>query len=373
MTEGSLEALESILEQRADEICAVIIEPLVQAAAGMLVAPPGYLRRTRELCDRHGVLLICDEVATGVGRTGTFFACEQEDVVPDLLVCGKGLSGGYLPIAATITTQDVYDAFLGPYDEFKTFFHGHTYTGNALACAAALANLELMEERDTLAGVREREAVLAKLLSLALDDHPHVAEVRQRGMMIGIELVADKGTRTSYPAGDRIGHRVICHAREQGVIIRPLGDVIVLMPPLAMAISDLERLVAVDASGHRPGDAVMSSLDWVRGELTAWEDAGLLRVPRVVETASAPEVEIDGRSRRPALLEQLPRARRRRARPFGRGVGRAPVGGRYRAHHGSYREPPASTASSSGLSPIFEATRRRGAVLVRVPRERRAS
>ena len=178
-----------MLDRHADEIAAVIIEPLVQAAAGMLLAPPGYLRKLRELCDRHDVLLICDEVAVGVGRTGTFFASEQEDVTPDIAVIGKGLSGGYLPVAATITTQDVFDAFLAPYDEFKTFFHGHTYTGNALACAAALANLDLMDERDTLAGVREREAVLAKLLE-PLREHLHVSEIRQRGMMIGIDLRA---------------------------------------------------------------------------------------------------------------------------------------------------------------------------------------
>jgi adenosylmethionine-8-amino-7-oxononanoate aminotransferase len=242
--EGSIEAVESVLSSRADEICAVIIEPLVQAAAGMLLAPPGYLRKLRELCDRHGVLLICDEVAVGVGRTGTFFASEQEDVMPDIAVIGKGLSGGYLPIAATITTQAVFDAFLAPYDEFRTFFHGHTYTGNALACAAALANLDLMDERDTLAGVREREAVLAKLLE-PLRDHPNVYEIRQRGMMIGIEL--RERDRSAFASSARVGHRVIVEARRHGVIIRPLGDVVVLMPPLAMPIEQLERLVDVTA------------------------------------------------------------------------------------------------------------------------------
>ena len=239
---GSIEEVERVLVRHADEIAAVVIEPLVQAAAGMLLSPPGYLRRLRELCDRHGVLLICDEVAVGVGRTGTFFASEQEDVTPDIAVIGKGLSGGYLPIAATITTQDVFDAFLAPYDEFKTFFHGHTYTGNALACAAALANLELMDERDTLAGVREREAVLAKLLE-PLRAHPHVFEIRQRGMMIGIDL--RRSADVGYEPAERVGHRVILEARTRGVIIRPLGDVIVLMPPLATPVADLERLVAV--------------------------------------------------------------------------------------------------------------------------------
>jgi adenosylmethionine-8-amino-7-oxononanoate aminotransferase len=240
----SLAGVVQILEQHADEICAFILEPLVQAAAGMLTAPPGYLRKVRELCDRYDVLLICDEVATGVGRTGTFFACEQEDVSPDILVAGKGLSGGYLPIAATVTTGAVFDAFLAPYEEFHTFFHGHTYTGNALACAAALANLDLMAERDTVAGVREREAVLAKLLE-PLGDHAHVAEIRQRGMMIGIELVRDKPAKAPYEAAEKTGHRVILEARRNGVVIRPLGDVIVLMPPLAMPIEELERLVSV--------------------------------------------------------------------------------------------------------------------------------
>lgn len=240
--EGAIEALEATLSEHGDEICALIMEPLVQAAAGILVAPPGYLRRARELCDRYDVLLICDEVATGVGRTGTFFACEQEDVTPDLLVVGKGLSGGYLPVAATLTTNEIFDSFLAPYDEFKTFFHGHTYTGNALACAAALANLDLMERHDTVAGVREREAVLAKLLA-PLESHPHVAEVRQRGLMVGIDLRRNKTER--YAPDERVGNRVILEARKHGVLIRPLSDVIVLMPPLALPIGDLERLVAV--------------------------------------------------------------------------------------------------------------------------------
>jgi adenosylmethionine-8-amino-7-oxononanoate aminotransferase len=235
--DASIAAVEETLRAHADEICAFVLEPLVQGAAGMLTAPPGYLRRVRELCDRYDVLLICDEVATGIGRTGTFFACEQEDVSPDILVCGKGLSGGYLPIAATMTTRAVFDAFLAPYDQFHTFFHGHTYTGNALACAAALANLDLMEARETVAGVREREAVLAKLLE-PLRDHPHVHEIRQRGLMVGIDL-------RSFEPSERVGHRVILEARKRGVIIRPLGDVIVLMPPLAIPIEDLERLARV--------------------------------------------------------------------------------------------------------------------------------
>ena len=242
--EGAMDALEATLREHADEIAAVIIEPLVQAAAGIVLAIPGSLRRMRELCDRYGVLLICDEVAVGVGRTGTFFASSQEDVTPDIAVIGKGLSGGYLPVAATITTQDVFDAFLAPYEEFHTFFHGHTYTGNALACAAAIANLELIDRNETLTGVREREALLAKLLE-PLKSHANVFEIRQAGMMVGIELRDVSGA--PFDSARRVGHQVITAARERGVIIRPLGDVIVLMPPLAIPLEDLERLVRVTA------------------------------------------------------------------------------------------------------------------------------
>jgi adenosylmethionine-8-amino-7-oxononanoate aminotransferase len=239
-----LEPMAEILAGHADEICAVIVEPLVQAAGGMITAPPGYLRRVRELCDAHDVLLIVDEVATGAGRTGTFFACEQEGVTPDLLVAGKGLTGGYLPLAATLTTQAIFDAFLGEATAGRTFFHGHTYTGNPLACAAALANLDLMGKRDTLAGVRERGEVLAEELS-PLAGHPHVGDIRRRGLMVGIELVADKPSRAPYDAGETTGARVAAAAREAGAVIRPLGDVVVLMPPLAIPIPELRRLAAI--------------------------------------------------------------------------------------------------------------------------------
>jgi adenosylmethionine-8-amino-7-oxononanoate aminotransferase len=236
--------LEEILSEHHGEICAVVLEPLVQAAAGMITAPSGYLRRVRELCDAHDVLLILDEVATGVGRTGTFFACEQEGVRPDLLAVGKGLTGGYLPLAATLTTRPVFDAFLGEYEEFKTFFHGHTYTGNPLGCAAALANLDLMEKEATLAGVREREVALARALA-PLAEHPHVGEVRQRGLMVGIELVSERATRAPYAPRERMGWRVTERARRDGVLIRPLSDVVVLMPPLAISLPELEMLAEV--------------------------------------------------------------------------------------------------------------------------------
>jgi len=245
-----LDPMEAALEAHAAEICAVVVEPLVQAAGGMITAPPGYLRRVRELTEAHDVLLIVDEVATGVGRTGTFFACEQEGVTPDLLVAGKGLTGGYLPLAVTMTTQRVFDAFLAGAGDVpgnvRTFFHGHTYTGNALACAAALANLDLMAKRDTLAGVRERGEILGEALA-GLADHPHVGDVRRRGLMVGIELVADAATRRPYPPARTMGARVAAAAREAGAVIRPLGDVVVLMPPLAIPIPELLALAGITA------------------------------------------------------------------------------------------------------------------------------
>jgi adenosylmethionine-8-amino-7-oxononanoate aminotransferase len=198
----------------------------------------------RELCDSYDVLLIVDEVATGAGRTGTFFACEQEDVRPDILVAGKGLTGGYLPLAATMTTQAIFDAFLGDPVSGRTFFHGHTYTGNPLACAAALANLDLMAKRDTLGGVRERGEILAEAL-VPLGDHAHVGDVRRRGLMVGIELVADKPSRRPYEAAETMGARVAAAAREAGAVIRPLGDVVVLMPPLAIPVPELLQLAAI--------------------------------------------------------------------------------------------------------------------------------
>jgi adenosylmethionine-8-amino-7-oxononanoate aminotransferase len=239
--------LADTLEEHGDEICAVVVEPLVQAAGGMITPPLGYLSRLRSLCDDHDVLLIVDEVATGVGRTGTFFACEQEGVAPDILVAGKGLTGGYLPLAVTMTTRPIFDAFLGEPWEGKTFFHGHTYTGNALACAAAAANLELMDRRDTVAGVRERGEILGTALR-ALSDHPNVGEIRRRGLMVGIELVADRATREQFDPRLGMGWQVAARAREAGAIIRPLGDVVVLMPPLGIPIAELVALAEITVS-----------------------------------------------------------------------------------------------------------------------------
>jgi adenosylmethionine---8-amino-7-oxononanoate aminotransferase len=240
---GDAAELECVLDFHEGEIAAVIVEPLVQGAAGVRVSPPGYLRRVRELCDRHDVFLICDEVATGFGRTGTMFACEQERVSPDFLCLAKGLTGGYLPLAATLTTERVYDGFLGAHEEFRTFFHGHTYTGNPLACAAALANLDAFERDGTVLKLQPKIRLLGELLG-AVAGMPEVAEVRSRGFMAGIDL-------GDHDPAVRLGHRVTLEARARGAIVRPLGDTVVVMPPLSISKSELRRLVGIVAESIR--------------------------------------------------------------------------------------------------------------------------
>lgn len=236
--------LERTITTYRDRLAGFILEPLVQGAAGILVHPPGYLRRVRELTRDHGVPLIADEVAVGFGRTGTLFACEQEQVAPDVLCLAKGITGGYLPLAATLTTDEIHDAFLGEPSEGRTFFHGHTYTGNPLACAAGLASLELFDRQEVLENVRRNEALLREALA-PLAEHPCVGEVRQRGVMVGIELVQDRASLAPFPPARRTGHRVTLAARKRGVILRPLGDVVVLMPAPAMPADLVQRLCAV--------------------------------------------------------------------------------------------------------------------------------
>jgi adenosylmethionine-8-amino-7-oxononanoate aminotransferase len=239
-----LKDFETHISQRCRQVCAVVVEPAIQGAAGMLTAPKGFLKRIERLCRRHRVHLILDEVATGFGRTGTMFACEQEQVRPDFLVLAKGLTGGTLPLAATLTTENVFNEFLGEYADFKSFFHGHTYTGNPLACAAAVATLEVFEAEATLRKLRPKirflTAQLRKFWTLR-----HVADVRQAGFMVGIELAKDPKAKVPYLAADRIGHRVIVEARSRGVILRPLGDVVVLMPPLTISRTQLRFLLEV--------------------------------------------------------------------------------------------------------------------------------
>jgi adenosylmethionine-8-amino-7-oxononanoate transaminase len=238
-----LAALEGILRQHGNRIAAVAIEPVVQGAAGMIVQPDGFLADVRRLATQYDVLLIADEVATGFGRTGRMFACEHEGVSPDLMCAAKGITGGYLPLAATFATQKIFDAFLGEPWEGRTFYHGHTYTGNPLACAAALASLDLFEQNDLVRAVAEKALVLADMLR-PLDDLPHVGDVRQKGFMVGIELVQDKATRRPFDPRRRVGVQVCNRIRRHGVIFRPLGDVVVLMPPPAMGVDDLRRIVS---------------------------------------------------------------------------------------------------------------------------------
>ncbi len=227
------------------ELAAVIVEPLVQGAAGMWIHPPAYLRAVRDLARAHDTLFIADEVATGFGRTGRMFACEHAEVTPDVLCVAKGISGGYLPLAATLATEAVFEAFLAPYEEFRAFFHGHTYTGNPLACAAGLASLAVFRDERTLARLAPRIARLHERLAADVAPLPHVGDVRQQGFMVGIELVADRTRRTPYAPAARIGQRVVRAARARGVVIRPLGSTIVLMPPLAIAPGELDTLVDV--------------------------------------------------------------------------------------------------------------------------------
>src|SRR5579863_756910 len=236
------EEIEKILKRSPGQIAAVVVEPVVQAAAGMIMAPAGYLVRLRSLCDQYGVLLIVDEVATGFGRTGRMFACEHQGVAPDLMAIAKGLSGGYLPLAATLTTESIYRAFLGSYRDFKTFFHGHSYTGNPLCCAAALANLKIFRRERVLQKVRAKTRVMERSLR-DIEKLPHTGEVRQRGLMVGIELVENKETRKPYPLEGRMGHRVCERMRDAGILLRPLGNVIVLMPPLSVTLGEIRRMV----------------------------------------------------------------------------------------------------------------------------------
>jgi adenosylmethionine-8-amino-7-oxononanoate aminotransferase len=238
---GDVADMRRLLEAHGERVAAVVMEPLVQGAAGMIVHPEGYLRAVRALCDEFGVLLICDEVAVGFGRTGTMFACQQEDVAPDLMCVAKGITGGYLPLAATLTTEAVYRAFLGEHQEYKTFFHGHTYTGNPLACAAALATLDVFESERTLERLAPKIDRLGELLETLVAPLPAVAEVRRRGFMTGIELMP-------FAPEARMGHQVTLAARRRGAIVRPLGDVVVLMPPLSITEAELTRLVEITAA-----------------------------------------------------------------------------------------------------------------------------
>ncbi len=239
--EELLSMLEDILKER-DDIVAITLEAGIQAAAGMLPFPKGFLRGVRELTKKHNVLMIVDEVATGFGRTGTMFYCEQEDVCPDFMCLGKGITGGYLPLAVTLTTEEVFSTFLGEFGEMKHFYHGHTYTGNNLACAVALANLEVFEEEKTLERLKPKIDYLTRGLE-GFWELPHVGDVRQLGFMAGIELVKNKEKGEPYPYGERTGFKVAYRCREKGVFLRPLGDVMVLMMPLVISLEEMDHVL----------------------------------------------------------------------------------------------------------------------------------
>jgi adenosylmethionine-8-amino-7-oxononanoate aminotransferase len=240
----ALDVFKTMLQKERDHIAALVVEPIVQGAAGMIIWPKGILKKMAELCKKYDVLLIADEVATGFGRTGKMFACEHEGVTPDLLCLAKGLTGGYLPLAATLTTQKIFDGFCYPYRDQKTFFHGHTYTGNPLCCAAALANLEVFRKERILNKLQPKIKYLRDRLKMFYN-LTQVGHVRQMGFMVGIELVKNRDTKQPYSWEDKVGVRVCEKARKKGVILRPLGNVIILMPPLTISHVEMKQLLDV--------------------------------------------------------------------------------------------------------------------------------
>jgi adenosylmethionine-8-amino-7-oxononanoate aminotransferase len=243
--EAAIKEADETLSAHKNTVAAFIMEPLMQGAAGMWSQPVGYVRALSEICRRNYILFIVDEVATGFGRTGKMFACEHDGVTPDILCLAKGITGGYLPLAATLTSEEIFSAFLGEYREFKTFFHGHTYTGNPLGCAAAIANLEIFHRDNVTENMQPRIVYLQKRLREEFLTLSHVSDVRQWGYMVGIELAQDRTGRKNYAPEKRTGHRVILEARKRGVMIRPLGDVVILMPPLSMAQDELAILLDI--------------------------------------------------------------------------------------------------------------------------------
>ena len=236
--------MEETMERHHQEVAAVVVEPLIQGAGGMVTFPEGYTRKVRDLAKKFNILFIADEVATGFGRTGKLFACQHEGIEPDIMVAAKGITGGYLPLAVTVTTQGIFDGFYGEYGEQKTFFHGHTYTANPLACTAALANLEIFRKEETIDILQDKIVILEQGLESFLELE-HVGDIRQLGFMVGIELVADRETRTPYAYEEKIGIKVIQEARKLGLVIRPLENVVVLTPPLSISPEELRILLNI--------------------------------------------------------------------------------------------------------------------------------
>jgi adenosylmethionine-8-amino-7-oxononanoate aminotransferase len=240
----SLDRIEELLKRHTDEIVAIVTEPLVQGAGGIIVHPRGFLADVRRLTTEYDVLLIADEVATGFGKTGTMFACEKEHVCPDIMCLGKGISGGYLPLAATLTTREIFDAFLGDVSEHKTFYHGHTYTGNALACAAALASLQLFQTNKIIESLPAKIEVMHRYFAHTAR-LPFVGDARHCGLMGAIEIVKDRASKESFPFGCRIGAKLCLSMRPAGLMLRPLGDCIVVMPPVAIDPELLKKLLKI--------------------------------------------------------------------------------------------------------------------------------
>ncbi|MCE5268091.1 MAG: adenosylmethionine--8-amino-7-oxononanoate transaminase [Planctomycetaceae bacterium] len=254
LCEYHLQKLEQILAEHHHRIAAMVIEPLIQAAAGMIMHPPGYLRGVRELTRKYDVLMIADEVAVGFGRTGKMFACEHEAVSPDLMCLAKGMTGGYLPMAATLATSEIWRAFLGTHVESKTFYHGHTYGGNPLGAAAAMGTLDVFEQDHTLENLPAKITRLSDRLA-RIARLPHVGDVRQRGLIAAIELVQDTASKTPFPWEERRAARVCDFARDRGIWIRPLGNIVVVMPPLAISVEQLDRIAeAVEQGIAKIGD-----------------------------------------------------------------------------------------------------------------------
>lgn len=240
--------VEQKLEEHGDEVCAFIVEPLVQAAAGMKIYPPVYLQKLRQACDQYEIHLIADEIATGYGRTGKMFACEHAGITPDIMCLSKGLTGGYMPMAVAITTESIYDAFYADYNEGKAFMHSHTYCGNPLACSAAVEVLNILKEEQILEQAADHALYLNRLFQDQFHDHPYVGEIRSIGLIHALELVADKDTKRPFQSELRIGYQIYKKALERGVLLRPLGNVIYLNPPLVMSKHDMDEVVAVCAA-----------------------------------------------------------------------------------------------------------------------------
>ena len=240
--------MERLLSDRADEIAAVILEPLVQCAGSMRMYHPIYLRKLREACDRYGVHLIADEIAVGFGRTGTLFACEQADISPDFLCLSKGLTGGYLPLSVVLTTEEIYGAFYDDYGKLTAFLHSHSYTGNPLACAAAIATLNIFRDEAVIERNRTLSAYMGRRAE-ELRNHPHVSDVRQCGMIVAVEFELDPATRTPYPWQERRGLKLYRHALERGVLLRPIGNVVYFMPPYVIEEAQIDLMIDVAASG----------------------------------------------------------------------------------------------------------------------------